>query len=95
MTIQLTPKLEARVEAIAIMTNGQFSSAKDVVGAALRLLDERECRIRELDEILSAAERQGAEGHFVPYEHGYIERLKQEAAENFRQQKTIDNGLTF
>lgn len=93
MTIQLTPKLEAQVE--AILTSGHFSSAEEVVDAALRLLDARERQIKELDEILSASERQVAEGRFVPYERGYIERLKQEAAENSRQQKPIDNDLIF
>lgn len=92
MTIQLTPKLEARVE--EIMTSGHFSSAEDVVDAALKLLGERERQIsRCLEAALAASEEQVREGRTVPHTPQLLERLEREATENARLKKLIDNDL--
>lgn len=93
MVIQLTPKLEARVE--EIMTAGHFSSAEEVVDAALKLLGERERRIAELEAALEAAEKQADEGRTIPYTPQLLERLEREATENARLKKPIDNDLIF
>ena len=93
MTIQLTPKLEARVE--EIMTSGHFSSAEEVVDAALKLLGERERKIAELEAALEAAEKQADEGRTIPYTPQLLERLEREATENARLKKPIDNDLIF
>ena len=93
MVIRLTPRHQAQVE--EILTNGHFSSADEVVDAALKLLEEREKRLTELDAIFSAAEQQIAEGRTVRYTPELFDRLKREAAENARQKKPIDNDLFF
>ena len=93
MAIRLTPRHEAQVE--EILTNGHFSSAEEVVDAALELLAKREQRLMEINAIFTAAEQQIAEGRTVRYTPELFDRLKREAAENALQKKPIDNDLIF
>jgi Arc/MetJ-type ribon-helix-helix transcriptional regulator len=93
MAIRLTPRNEAQVE--EILTNGHFSDAEEVIDVALELLSAREQRIARLETALVAAEKQVEEGRTIPHTPQLIERLKQEAIENSRQLKPINNDLIF
>ncbi len=55
--------------------SGRYSSASEVIREGLRLVDEREQKIRILREAIEAGERSGYVKHFDPVKH--LESLNQ------------------
>lgn len=49
--------------------SGRFSSASEVIRAGLRLVDEREQKIRILREAIEAGEKSGYVKNFDPVKH--------------------------
>ena len=49
--------------------SGRFSSASEVIRAGLRLIDEREQKIRILRDAIEAGEKSGYVKNFDPIEH--------------------------
>lgn len=58
--------------------SGRFSSASEVIRAGLRLVDEREQKIRLLREAIEAGEKSGYVKNFDPIKH--LELLKSKVA---------------
>lgn len=58
--------------------SGRFSSASEVIRAGLRLVDEREQKIRLLREAIEAGEKSGYVRNFDPIKH--LELLKSKVA---------------
>lgn len=59
--------------------SGRYASASEVIREGLRLVDEREQKIKILREAIEAGERSGYVKHFDPVKH--LEKLNQ----NFKQ----------
>lgn len=55
--------------------SGRYSSASEVIREGLRLVDEREQKIKILREAIEAGERSGYEKNFDPIKH--LEKLNQ------------------
>jgi len=55
--------------------SGRYSSASEVIRAGLRLVDEREQKIRILREAIEAGERSGYVKNFDPVKH--LEKLNE------------------
>ncbi len=60
----------------AQVDTGRYSSASEVVRAALRLLEEHEAKVRALQEALIAGERSGAPAPFDS--EAFLQRMKAE-----------------
>ena len=58
--------------------SGRFSSASEVIRAGLRMVDEKEQKIRLLREAIEAGENSGYVENFDPVKH--LEKLKIKAA---------------
>lgn len=58
--------------------SGRFSSASEVIRAGLRLVDEREQKIRLLKEAIEAGEKSGYVKNFDPTQH--LAKLKKKAS---------------
>lgn len=58
--------------------SGRFASASEVIRAGLRLVDEREQKIRLLREAIEAGEKSGYVKNFDPIKH--LAKLKMKAA---------------
>jgi antitoxin ParD1/3/4 len=80
LNISLTPKQEALV--MDRVHSGRYDSVDDVVGYALRLLEdkerERERRMRQLHEELSLAYVEIGSGDTRVFDKSEVERLKAE-----------------
>jgi len=58
--------------------SGRFASASEVIRAGLRLVDEREQKIRLLREAIEAGEKSGYVKNFDPIKH--LAKLKMKAS---------------
>lgn len=58
--------------------SGRYSSASEVIRAGLRLIDEREQKIRILREAIEAGEKSGYVKNFDPVKH--LAKLKNKVA---------------
>ena len=58
--------------------SGRFSSASEVIRAGLRLVDEREQKIRLLREAIEAGEKSGHVKNFDPVKH--LAKLKKKSS---------------
>jgi antitoxin ParD1/3/4 len=58
--------------------SGRFSSASEVIRAGLRLVDEREQKIRILRDAIEAGEKSGYVKNFDPIKH--LAKLKNKVA---------------
>ena len=58
--------------------SGRFSSASEVIRAGLRLVDEREQKIRLLREAIEAGEKSGYVKNFDPVKH--LAKLKKKSS---------------
>lgn len=59
--------------------SGRYSSASEVIRAGLRLVDEREQKIRMLREAIETGEKSGYVKNFDPVKH--LAKLKKQASE--------------
>jgi antitoxin ParD1/3/4 len=87
MPLQLTPRLDAKVE--EMIAAGSFSNAEDVMEEALRLLDERE-RLQRLRASLIEAEQQTERGEVVEWTPELSAQIRREAEEMARQRMKPD-----
>jgi antitoxin ParD1/3/4 len=81
MNVVLTPQLEAIVR--ERVDSGRYASASDVVGEALRLLEERD-RLEHLRSLLAVGLEQSRRGETVEFTPQLIEELGRQAEERFR-----------
>ena len=81
MTVTLTPDAEALIQ--RKVETGSYASAADVIQEALRLLDERDARVR-LKAAISAGDEDLERGNVVDWSPDFLERLKEEADEEDR-----------
>lgn len=82
MPRQLTSDQEILVE--RIIAAGDYDDADQVIGEALRLLEERERRLQWLRAELAIAEEQEKRGELIEYTPDFMERLMKEADERSR-----------
>jgi len=81
VNVSLTPQLEAMIrERVA---SGRYSDASEVVGEALRLLEEHE-RLDHLRSLLAVGEADERTGNLVDYSPEFMDDIYQEAEELFR-----------
>lgn len=92
MDVSLAPQLEATIR--QKVERGRYLDANEVVGEALRLLDERDRRERELRAAVAVGVEQVARGETVPYGAGFMERLKQGAEEDARRGVPYSDAVT-
>lgn len=76
MTVTLTPDAEALVQ--RKIQTGPYTSAADVINEALRLLDERDRRIR-LNAAIAVGDEDIDLGNIIDWSPDFLERLKEEA----------------
>jgi antitoxin ParD1/3/4 len=91
MNITLPPQLEALVQ--QKVASGMYGDASEVVGEALRLLEERD-RLTRLRAALAVGDDQLARGEVVEWTPGLMERLKREADAEERQGLPISDDVT-
>jgi antitoxin ParD1/3/4 len=87
MNVVLTPQLEAIVR--ERVDSGRYASASDVVGEALRLLEERD-RLEHLRSLLAVGLEQSRRGETVEFTPQLIEELGRQAEERFRRGEEPD-----
>ncbi len=81
MDVRLSPRWEAMIR--AKIDNGTVRDASDVVGEALRLMEERD-RLDRFRAAIAVGDAQAARGEVVDWTPDLIERLTHEAAEEER-----------
>ncbi len=81
MNVSLTPQLEAMIN--ERIESGRYTNASDVVGAALRLLEERE-QLNHLRSLLAVGREQAKRGELVELTPEYLEELDRRVEERFR-----------
>jgi putative addiction module CopG family antidote len=91
MTRQLTPQHEALVD--RIVASGHYQDADQVIGEALRMLEEREARVQWLRAELQPALDQEARGELIDVTPDYAEAIQRRALESARQGKTIRDAV--
>lgn len=81
MNVTLTPQLEAMIrERVA---SGRYSDASEVVGEALRLLEERE-RLDHLRSLLAVGMEQAKRGELVELTPELMDEIAERARERVR-----------
>lgn len=90
MTVHLGPQLEARIQ--RHIEDGPYNDADDVVGTALRLLEERD-QLVSLKSAIAVADEQIARGEVVEWTPDMMDRLKREASENVAMGKPIKRDV--
>ena len=91
MTVQLPPRLVAKVE--QIVATGQYADAGDVIERALRLLEEQERRLAWLRAELALGEEEEARGELIEFTPERFEEIKRRALENARLGKPIPDAV--
>ena len=81
MAVRLTPDLEAMIQ--QKVQSGRYTNASDVVGEALRLLDERDA-LQRLTAAIDVGVQEIARGEEVPWSPSLIAELGREADEEDR-----------
>jgi putative addiction module CopG family antidote len=90
MAITLNPQTEAEIK--RLMETGHFTDASDVVGQALRALEDQE-KLTRLRTMLAEADAQIARGEVVDWTPDLMDRLKREAAANVRAGRPIKDEV--
>lgn len=90
MNVVLSPELEALVR--RKVESGPYDDAAEVVREALHLLEERD-RHDRLRAAIAVGEAEFARGEFVEWTPDFMDRLKEEAAEEDRQGLPIDDDV--
>jgi putative addiction module CopG family antidote len=78
-TVQLTPRLEAKVE--ELLATGRYADAGEVVDRAVSLLAARERGLEELRALLAVGEEQEERGDVVEFTPELFEEIKRNAHE--------------
>ena len=90
MNVSLPDDLARQVESFA--SNGRYSSASEVVRAALRMMFEREAHL----EWLRAEVRKGFEeidrGEGIPFNEELVEQIKSEGRKRFEERKNRESA---
>ena len=80
MSVTLAPEVEAKIR--ERVESGRYHDASEVVGDALRLLEERE-RSEHLNALLAVGLEQAKRGELVDFTPEWIEGLEQRVEERF------------
>jgi putative addiction module CopG family antidote len=88
-------RLNAQQEAIVerIVATGEHGEADAVIGEALRLLEERDRRLKWLRSELAIAEEQERRGELIDFTRGRLEELKERALDGARHGKPIRDAV--
>jgi antitoxin ParD1/3/4 len=86
LSVTLAPQHEAFIR--KKIESGLYSDADQVLGEALRLLEERD-KLATLRAAVAIGDEQIARGEVVEWTPDLMERLKREATENARNGKPI------
>lgn len=90
-TLALSPQLEALIrEKIA---SGRYRDPAEVIGEALRLLDERDRRLDWLRAEVAVGLEQIERGEEAEFTPELVERLRREADENARLGKPVKDAV--
>ena len=91
MHVELEPRLEGlirqKVEA------GDYRDTGEVIGEAIRLLDERDRRVRQLRAELAVALAQMERGELIEFTPELLDRLSREAEENARNGEPVKDAV--
>ena len=87
MSVTLTPELEAKIR--ERVESGRYSDANEVVGDALRLLEERE-RLEHLRAMLEVGRQDELRGDWVTYTPELMEDIYRRAEERLRRGEEPD-----
>lgn len=88
MNVSLTPQLEAMIR--AKVKSGLYNNASEVVREALRIMEKEE-RLQRLRKEVQIGIDQFERGEWVEYTPQTVDRLRREAAEDSRLDKTISD----
>ena len=91
MTIQLPPRTEAAIE--QLVASGQYADAGEVIDTAVRLLAERERKLRWLRDELAIGEEQERRGEVAELTRERFAEIKRQAIENARNGKPIKDAV--
>ena len=80
MSVTLTPELENKIR--ERVESGRYSDASEVVGDALRLLEEHE-RLQHLRALLDVGRQEALRGELVTYTPELMDEIYREAEEMF------------
>lgn len=91
MALQISPQLQETID--RLIATRHYADAGEVLGAALRLLDEQERKLDWLRAELAIGEEQEKRGETVPYTPDFMERLMCEADERSRQGIPVSDAV--
>ena len=89
MVIQVSPKLEARIE--ELIASGEYADAGDVIDKVVHLLTERDPKLARLRAELAIGEEQERRGELIELTRERFEEIKRQAFENTRLGKPISD----
>lgn len=90
MSVTLTPRIEALIQ--EKLNSGNYNDASEVVGEALRLLDERD-KLSTLRAAIAVGREQANRGETIPWSAGFMDQLIAEADEEDRLGLPIDDDV--
>lgn len=91
MTVQLPPRVEAEIE--QLIASGDYADAGEVIDKAVRLLVERERKLRWLRDELAIGEEQERRGEVVELTPERFEEIKRRGIEDARSGKPIKDAV--
>lgn len=91
MARKLSPEHEAIVD--RILATGEYRDAGEVITAALRLLEERDRRLRWLRAEVQKGLDQFERGEFIEYTPALLEEIAREVEENILQGKPVRDAV--
>ena len=82
MVIQVSPKLEAKIE--ELIASGEYADAGEVIDKAVELLEERERKLTRLRQHLAEGEEDELNGNLVDFTPELWEEIKESARRRAR-----------
>ena len=89
MNVSLTPQLEQMVR--EKVESGRYNNASEVVREGLRLIEERDERLRRLRDEMQLGIDQFARGESVAVDPAYLKRVRDEIRESLRTESELQD----
>jgi putative addiction module CopG family antidote len=91
MAIQLSSEQEVTIN--QILATGEYEGVDAVISAALRLLEERDRRLRWLRAEIQKGIDQADRGEVIEYTPQLFDQIEREVEENIRQGKPVRDAV--